>query len=150
MTYTCLSTFTSQTMQKILIWYKQITILLNLDGNMSSNVIMVYNGPLYLLDINEYVHCNQLQSTQIQQDSLWSYNITFRCIHIMIVAVKKQQILDICLCVCVHECVCMWVSTCTGMCMYVALLIQHATRYVPYCDVIRGPSGSTLFFDIIS
>jgi hypothetical protein len=42
------------------------------------------------------------------------------------------------------------VGMCMCVCVHVALLIQHATRMRYYCDVICGPSGSTIFFNIIS
>jgi hypothetical protein len=50
-------------------------------------------------------------------------------------------------------CVCMWVPGCVGVCMRIrAYSLPYPARkaYSPYCDVICGPSVSTIFFDIIS
>ena len=61
-----------------------------------------------------------------------------------IVAVEKQEVLHISLCVCVDEWVGVGVVTRTRVCACarVALLIQHATRI---CHVFCGLSGSTIF-----
>ena len=48
---------------------------------------------------------------------------------------------------------CMWVPKRVGVCMRIrAYSFANPARnaYAPYCDVICGPSGSTIFFDIIS
>ena len=50
-------------------------------------------------------------------------------------------------------CVCMWVPEREGVCMRIrAYSLANPARnaYAPYCDVICGPSMSTIFFDIIS
>ena len=46
--------------------------------------------------------------------------------------------------------VCPGVWACAIAYLRVALLIQHANAHALYRDVIYGPSGSTLFFGIIS
>jgi hypothetical protein len=73
------------------------------------------------------------------------------------VAVEKQYVLHICVCVCVCVCVCMQVFVhvprCTDMCMHRhtrSLAYPACNSYVPYCDVICGPSVYTTFFNIIS
>jgi hypothetical protein len=74
-----------------------------------------------------------------------------RRVYETIVAVEKQYVLHIFLCMCacmvacVHGCVCVpGARACVG----VALLIQHATRMC--LVVVCSLSGSTVFFDIFS
>ena len=56
----------------------------------------------------------------------------------MTVAVEKHQVLRIYLCVCVCVCVC------ARAYVHVSLVISTCNAYAPYCDVICGPSVSTL------
>lgn len=82
-----------------------------------------------------------------------------RRVHINIVAVEKQQVLNILffqractwMSKCVRACVCVRVGvdarTRAYSCARVAMLIWHATRHhIVFC----GLSGSTIVFDIIS
>jgi hypothetical protein len=70
------------------------------------------------------------------------------------VAVEKQYYILVCVCMLARACVraCGYPGAWACACAYVhiALLIQHATSNAPYCDVICGHSGSTIFFDIIN
>jgi hypothetical protein len=79
-----------------------------------------------------------------------------RRVHVTIVAVEKQKVLHICVCVrvcavaavwacvCVRPCVCVWLGGWVSACTRLALLIQHAThiRHIVICSL----SGSTTFF----
>jgi hypothetical protein len=52
-----------------------------------------------------------------------------------------------------HLCVCLRVSKPVGVRMRLracSLAYPESNSYAPYCDVICGPSNSTIFFDIIS
>jgi hypothetical protein len=84
-----------------------------------------------------------------------TYNVTLRRVHETIFAVEKQLVLHFGQCV--HAC------TCLRACMWVPGRVVVSIRirayslanpahnaYAPYCDVIRGPSVCTTFFDIIS
>jgi hypothetical protein len=72
-----------------------------------------------------------------RQDSQCTYNVTLRRDLETIVAVEKQQVLHI-------ACfACMRVPGSEGMCMRIrAYSLANPARdaYVPYCDVICGPS----------
>ena len=67
-----------------------------------------------------------------KKDSQCTYNVTLKRVYETIVAVEKQQVLHISLCV--HACACVrargysgaWVSACAYV--HIALLFQHATR----------------------
>ena len=69
------------------------------------------------------------------------YNVTFRRVYVTIVAEEKQKVPHIC--ACVRSGACMRVRACS-------LAYPARNAYVPYCDVICGPSGPAIFFDIIS
>jgi hypothetical protein len=80
-----------------------------------------------------------------------TYNVTMRRVHETIVAVEKQYVLHIGLCV--RMLACIWVPGHLGVCMRIrAYSLANPARnaYAPYCYVICGPSVSTIFFDIIS
>ena len=49
-----------------------------------------------------------------------------------------------------RPCVCPSAWACASVCVHVALLTQHATRMRHIVTSSGGPSGSTIFFDIIS
>jgi hypothetical protein len=70
---------------------------------------------------NCYYH-NGMNNFKVNQYRQCMYYVTFRRIHIAIVAVGKQKVL--------HACVClrMCVRECPGIWSHVALLIQNATR----------------------
>ena len=53
-------------------------------------------------------------------------------------------------CECLRVYACMWVPERVGVCMRACLANLARNAYAPYCDVICGPSVSTIFFDIIS
>jgi hypothetical protein len=77
---------------------------------------------------------------RIKPDRQCTYNVTMRRVHKTIVAVEKQQVLHIRLCVCVCVCVCVFACN---------LAYPACNAYAPYC-VVCGLSGSTIFFDITS
>ena len=67
--------------------------------------------------------------------------------------------MSLCACLCARARVraCAWVLACvTGrvavcMCMRVCSHAYPACNaYAPYCEVLRDPSGSTIFFDVIN
>ena len=68
---------------------------------------------------------------------------------LIIVAVENQYYLLICVCVRA----CMWITWRAGVCMRIracSLAYPACNAYAPYCDVICGPSGSTILLDFIS
>ena len=76
-----------------------------------------------------------------------------------IVAVEKQQVLHISVCVrasvgaCVCAYVCGWLPGRVGVCMHMracSLAYPACNAHAPYYIVICGFSGSTVFCDIIS
>jgi hypothetical protein len=63
---------------------------------------------------------------------------------------NNYYILD---CVCMRVRACMWVPGRVGVCMCIStcsLANPARNAYAPYCDVICGPSVSTIFFEIMS
>ena len=71
-----------------------------------------------------------------------------RRVHEIIVAVEKQLVLHIGLCV--HACACVHVGTRTRGCVLRirAYSLENAARnaYAPYCDVMCGPLGLRYIF----
>ena len=93
-------------------------------------------------------HVSRLQNIT-KQDRQCAYNVTMRRVDESVVAVKKQYILFIVLCV--HACECVRVLGSVGVCMRIrACSLANPTRnaYAPYCDVICDPSVSNTFCDI--
>jgi hypothetical protein len=91
-----------------------------------------------------------VHSCKIKQEEECTYNVALRRVQETIVAVEKQQVLFVGLCV--HRCACMWVPGRMGVCMRASacnLANPARNAYAPYCDVICGPSVSIKFFDII-
>ena len=76
------------------------------------------------------------------------YNVTLMRVRVTS-AVEKQQVLYICLCVCERQSVRVGARV-SGRVYACSLAYPARNAYAPYCDVICGPSGSTIFFDIIS
>jgi hypothetical protein len=65
------------------------------------------------------------------------------------VALETQYALHVCLCVCVRVCVLVDARGREHVCAC-SLAYPEFNAYAPYFEVIFGPSGSTIFFDIIS
>jgi hypothetical protein len=61
--------------------------------------------------------------------------------------VQKCNFIKVCELACMQACGCMSVCMSVRAC---SLAYLPCNAYAPYCDVICGPSGSTIFFDIIS
>jgi hypothetical protein len=66
----------------------------------------------------------------LEQERQYAYNVTLRRVRETTVAVEKQYVLHICLCVLVRAC---------------SLAYPACNTYAPYRDVIWGSSGSTAF-----
>jgi hypothetical protein len=73
-----------------------------------------------------------------KQHSQYTYNVTLRRVRDCCCRGKAINIAYL-WCVCLRACV----RACT-------LAYPACNSYAPYCDVICGPSGSTIFFDIVS
>ena len=91
----------------------------------------------------------------MQQDRQCAYNVTSRHVHKTTLAVEKQQVLHIGLCVHACACVraCMWVPGRVGVCMPIsAYSLANPARnaYAPYCDIIWGPSVSNFLEHSVS
>ena len=95
-------------------------------------------------------------SPNSKQDKQCTCNVTLRCVHETIVAWKKKKYyILVCVCRLARACVraCVWVPGRVGACMRIraySLASPARNAYEPYCDVICGPSGFTILFDIIS
>jgi hypothetical protein len=81
------------------------------------------------------------------------YNVTLSHVHETIVAVEKQCLLHIGLCVHACDCVraCIWVPERVGLCMHIsACSLANPALYAcaPYCDVIVAPL-SPLYFSTL-
>ena len=79
-----------------------------------------------------------------QRQKQCSYNVTLRRLHELLLPWKTNNYyIFVCVCVCVRMC------ARTRM-RARSLDYPACNSYSPYCDVICGTSGSTMFFDIIS
>jgi hypothetical protein len=83
---------------------------------------------------------------QIKTRQAVYYNITLRRVCESLLTWKNNKYY-IFVCVCVP----VWMPWRVGVCMRACSLAYPASNaYAPYCGVICGTSGSTIFFDIIS
>jgi hypothetical protein len=79
------------------------------------------------------------------------YNVTLRRVRESLLPWKSNRYICVCACVSAYGrlCVPCSVSVCTRVRAY-SLAYPAYNAYAPYCDVICGLYGSTIFFDIIS
>ena len=81
-----------------------------------------------------------------------TYNVILRCVHeTMILRGSNKYYILACVCVLARACMCLpgRVVVCMRIRAY-SLAYPARKEKAPCCDVICGPSGSTIFFDIIS
>ena len=85
-----------------------------------------------------------------------TYNVILRRVRELLLPCKSNKyyiFVCVCVCVCARSPANVHVPGRMGVCMQVlACSLAYPARksYIPYCDVICGPSGSTSFFDLIS
>ena len=96
---------------------------------------------------NAPLHLQGTEDVQSKQDRQCAYNVILRRVRVTIVAVEKQKVLLIGLCV--HAWA--YVRACgnSGACACAYGLVNPARNaYAPYCEVICCPSVTNTFFDI--
>ena len=133
--------------------FQAVTFLLTLPYSCVSLVLVTFTS---VFRSNTTLLFDGHNHNQSKQDRQCTYDVTLRRVQETIIAVQKQSVLHIGLCV--HACACVracgypgaWACACAYV--HIALLIQQATRMrnIVTSFVICGPSVYTQFFDIIS
>ena len=96
-----------------------------------------------------------------KQERKCTYSVTMRHVRVTNITVEKQEVLYISVCARMYAGLCARVLQCVrvaghvGVCVCVCVRACNSTylasnAHAPYCIVIFGLSGPTIFFDIIS
>ena len=72
----------------------------------------------------------------LEHDRQCTYDVTVRRVRLTLLAVDKQQVLHICLCVCVNACGC----PVRGDVRACSFAYPSCNAYAPYCDIVCVPS----------